>query len=59
MFVKAAWDRAEVVSWVSGNPYNDRDGKRCNAHNEKIGAQEIVLRQWCLEQGLDYVWGQR
>ena len=54
-----AWDRAEEESWASGNPFNDRNGKRCNMEHEKIGVVEIVLRRWCLAQGLDYVVGRR
>ena len=52
-----AWDTAEAVSWQSGHPFNDRNGIRCNAHLEKVGVVEIVLRQWCADRGIDYYFG--
>ena len=55
---EAAWDKAEEASWLSGNPFNDRHGNRCNIDCEKIGVVEIVLRRWCEGAGIDYVLGQ-
>ena len=40
--VEVAWDRAEEESRASGNPFNDRNGKRCNVEHEQIGVVEIV-----------------
>ena len=33
---------ARRKSWASGNPFNDRNGKRCNMEHEQIGVVEIV-----------------
>ena len=55
--VEVAWDEAEKVSWLSGHPFNDRHGQRCNGACEKVGVVEIVLRRWCDDKGLDYVRG--
>ena len=29
------WDYAEAISWASGYPYNDRNGKRVHPNPEK------------------------
>ena len=41
-----AWNLAEKVSFASGNPFNDRNGKRQNVFAEKIGIIEIVMHMW-------------
>ena len=55
--VEVAWDEAERVSWLSGHPFNDRNGIRRNVDGEKLGVVEIALRRWCHGKGLDYVRG--
>ncbi len=53
---QAAWDEAERLSALSGNPYTDRWGVR---HHEKQGIFELVLRKWCRAHGVNYVESER
>ena len=47
------WLRAENISFLAGNPFKDRNDEwQCTEPMDIVG---IVLRRWCVEQGLVYV----
>ena len=47
------WNHAENISFLAGFPFKDRNGVwQCTEPIDLVG---IVLRRWCLDQGLVYV----